>query len=124
MSLILLGWEGSQQLVSFLLWQRDLGVYAEFSPIATQQWTVLLPFSCDNLQIIQTTLWFYHLSAYAHLPQSDSLGHYKRLVAQALPRYPDLLQAVFGLPISHAPLFPRGLTCQPTILHLVYPMVN
>lgn len=83
---------------------------------------VLLPFSCDNLQIIQTILWFYHLSAYAHLPQSDSLDHYKYLVA--LPHYPELLQAVFGLPISHASPFPRDCTRQPKILFLTHPIIK
>lgn len=120
----MLGCERSQQLDSFLLCQRDFGVYAVFSPIATQRWKVLLPFSCDNLQIIQTILWFCHLSAYAHLPQSDSPAHYKFLVAQALTHYSAQLQAVFWWPSVMVPPFPWGLTHQSTILHGMYPMMN
>lgn len=76
---------------------------------------LVLPFSWDNLQIIQTILWFYHLSAYAHLPKSDSSDHCMYLVA--LPYCPELLQAVFGLPISHASPFPWDCTHQNTHVH-------
>lgn len=57
-----------------------------------------------------------------HLPQSDSLDHHKYLVA--LPHHPELLQAVFALPISHASPFAWDCTRQPKIQCLMYPIIK
>lgn len=110
----LLGWEGFQQLASFLL-SESIWVLCWVQSYFCPAVKVLLPFSWDNLQIIQTILCFYHLSAYAHLPKSDSPDHYMYLVA--LPHCSELLQAVFGLPISHASPFPWDCTHQNTHVH-------